>query len=71
MILKAGIRIFDRSIKEYDATLKKLEEEAQQAQDLQSAADNMNLDGQSNADLQAMLDWLKQNMSLLIDWILQ
>jgi len=51
--------------------MKRLQDQSLQTKDLQSASDSMNIDGESNDDLQRMLDQLRGQMRSEIEIILQ
>lgn len=68
---KLGIKAFDKALSPADAALKKLEEMANQSKDLESASQNMDLEGKSNEELALMMASLKENMAKAIDTILQ
>jgi len=51
--------------------MKRLQDQSLQTKDLQSASDSMNIDGESNDDLQRMLEQLRGQMRSEIDIILQ
>jgi len=55
VVLKAEIKVFDRALTQEQAMMKRLQDQSLQTKDLQSASDSMNIDGESNDDLQHML----------------
>jgi len=71
VVLKAEIKVFDRAITQEQAMMKRLQDQSLQTKDLQSASDSMNIDGESNDDLQRMLEQLRGQMRSEIEIILQ
>jgi len=63
--------LFDKALTAEQAGLKKLQEDAIQAKDLQNASDNLNIDGKSNDEIVNLLNNLKANMAEEIDRQLQ
>jgi len=71
MIKLKGMEIFDKSLSLSEANMKKLQDSVQQAKDLQTTISNMNIDDNSNEDIQKMLNNLRSNMDKEIEIILQ